>query len=129
MPAVQKWLMPSRVSEKRQRKADQEANWRKVCAAVTKREAGHCRICGLRADPSAVGMLRHGEHHHIVFRSAGGADHTSNVALLCGVCHHDIHAGKLRVEGNADECLTVWRRTDEGWHQVIRETNLGGERD
>jgi Pyruvate/2-oxoacid:ferredoxin oxidoreductase delta subunit len=129
MPAKQKWQMASRVEEKRERKADQDKAWREVTATVRAREAHHCRLCGRRCSPSAVSMLDRGDVHHLTYRSRGGDADSSNLALLCRGCHADIHAGKLRVEGNADECLTVWRRTDEGWHQVIRETPTGVERD
>lgn len=124
-----KWQQPNRVDSRKARKAAEEAQQREVYRQVDRREAMHCRISGVRVDPFAVDMLRRGEHHHIVFRSAGGADETSNVILVSLEVHRDIHAGKLRVEGNADECLTVWRRTPEGWHQVIRETPVGVERD
>lgn len=125
-----KWQMSSRVESRKATKAEKDAKYREACRLVTKREAGHCRITGVRCDPNALGMLRRGEHHHIIYRSAGGPDETWNLILVTLEMHNAIHAGKYRVEGNADECITVWRRDEEGgWLQIIRETPAGVERD
>ena len=123
MGAVQKWAMPSRVQQKRERQTAEDAQWRAVCAAVTKRDASHCRVCGRRCDPFATAMLARGEHHHLTYRSAGGEDTTSNVVLLCLQCHADEHAGRIRVEGNGDTGIEVWRRQEDGtWYLSARET-------
>lgn len=125
MPAQQKWAMRSRVDEKRERRAEADTNWRKVCAEVTKRDAGHCRVCGRRCDPNALAMLQRGEHHHIVYRSAGGEDTTENVILACKGCHDDEHASRIRVEGNGDTGIEVWKPNDLGWYLHVRETGVG----
>ena len=79
--------------------------------------------------PFAVDMLRRGEHHHIVPRSRGGEDSTANVILISLEMHKAIHAGKVRVEGNADEALTIYRRSEDGtWHVWIQEDGCGGVR-
>lgn len=125
-----KWQLKSRVESRKATKAEKETHWREVCRLVTRREAGHCRVTGVRCDPHALGMLQRGEHHHIVYRSAGGGDTTDNCILVTKEIHDAIHAGKYRVEGNADDCLTVWRRDEDGgWVQIIRETPAGIERD
>lgn len=130
MGAVQKWDMPSRVEDRKARKAEKDAHWREVCRKVDRREAMHCRVTGVRVDPHALGMLRRGEHHHVIPKGAGGPDETWNVILVSLEIHRAIHDGKYRVEGNADECITVWRRDEEGgWLQIIRETPAGVERD
>jgi len=119
-----KWEQRSRVDDKRERKAEAESNWRKVCAAVTKREASHCRVSGVRVDPNAPDMLRRGEHHHVVFRSAGGEDTTANVILVSLEVHKAIHAGRIQVEGNGDTGISIWRRGDDGtMYLSIRETS------
>lgn len=42
--------------------------------------------------------------HHIVFRSAGGGEETSNVLSLCVACHLElVHGGKMAVTGLAEE--------------------------
>jgi hypothetical protein len=121
-----KWQRATRLESKREKKAAAEAHWRDVCAKVTRREASHCRVSGKRVDPFALDPLRRGEHHHIRFRSAGGTDSTDNVILVSREIHDAIHAGKLRVEGNADEAITVWRRNPEGtWYVETRETQVG----
>ena len=119
-----KWESKSRVDEKRERQQAEDANWRAVCAAVTKRDAGHCRVCGRRCDASATSMLRRGEHHHLKYRSAGGADHQSNVILACKGCHDDEHAGRIQVEGNGDTGISIWRRGEDGtMYLSVRETS------
>lgn len=76
---------------------------------VNVRDKYRCRACGKAADPRAVGELQRGHHHHIQFRSQGGADTTKNVALLCALCHSDVHDRTLFITGNADATLTIRR--------------------
>lgn len=127
MPATQKWDMKSRIDERRERKAAEESHWRDVCRVVDKRDAGHCRVCGRRTDPYATDMLRRGEHHHLVYRSAGGVDENWNVVLLCLSCHRAEHDGKIEIRGNADTGIEVWRRHAETgeFYLSIREASLG----
>ncbi|HKO94249.1 MAG TPA: hypothetical protein VJU61_24010 [Polyangiaceae bacterium] len=41
--------------------------------------------------------------HHLVFRSAGGSDESSNVATVCSWCHlFGIHGGRIRAQGTAE---------------------------
>ena len=46
------------------------------------------------------------EVHHIRPRSLCVDHSTSNLVLLCGLCHAKIHGKSLRVSGNADSLLT-----------------------
>lgn len=81
--------------------AEKQKARRAAYAAVTKRDGGRCRVCGKRG----------AEHHHVLPRSLGGRDVTSNLALICGGpngCHALRHAGLIRITGNADRRLTVW---------------------
>lgn len=72
--------------------------WKAVCAAVAVRDGGRCRVCRRALDTLTLG----GDCHHIVFRSQGGRDETSNVVLLCRACHDKVHARVLWISGNAD---------------------------
>jgi len=121
-----KWQAKSRVDEKRERQNAEETHWRAVCAGVTKRDAGHCRVCGRRCDPFATAMLARGEHHHLIYRSAGGVDETWNVILACKGCHDDEHAGRIQVNGNGDTGIEIWRRGEGGeLYLSVRETGVG----
>lgn len=96
----------SRAAERKGQKAAAKTRQRKVYALVTIRDKRRCRACTDEADPSATDMTRHGHHHHIRFRSAGGQDTSENLALLCNACHADVHAHRLIVTGNASGVLT-----------------------
>ena len=41
-----------------------------------------------------------GHGHHIVFRSMGGRTELANGVWICVVCHAQVHAGYLRIEGD-----------------------------
>ena len=50
---------------------------------------------------------RHCTPHHIVFRSHGGGEDTSNLVSLCERCHLDlVHGGHLAVTGRTPDALT-----------------------
>ena len=55
------------------------ALWEAVKAMVRFRAEGRCEACRGTAGPF--------EHHHVLKRSQGGADHVWNVAYLCRTCH------------------------------------------
>jgi hypothetical protein len=113
---------PSRAGRKRARKAADDASWRKVCLAVNQRDKGRCRVCGRRCQADAPDMLRRGEHHHIVYRSAGGPDSTWNVLLTCLECHQDEHAHRMQIRGDADMGIEIWRKGEDGvWFLARRE--------
>lgn len=76
-------------AKRRQAKAD-----RAVYAAVTARDLGCCRACGVLETP-----MRPAHRHHIRYRSRGGETSTENVCLLCAACHSAIHAKRLRIVG------------------------------
>lgn len=64
---------------------------------VRERDGDRCRAYG------TTGWL---EVHHIKPRSRGGTHDTSNLVLLSKRAHDEVHAGLLKIEGNADEMLT-----------------------
>jgi len=70
---------------------------------VTLRDESCCRVCGKFCNPRAVGLLQRAHHHHVVYRSRGGATSTGNLVLLCARCHDDEHGGRLQLSGHADE--------------------------
>lgn len=113
---------PSRLQMKRDKKAEAEANEREVYRTVNVRDAWRCRCCERACDPYVPDMLRRGHHHHIEYRSAGGATTTENVCLLCADCHGDEHAHRLKIEGNADVALTFSARDQaSGGYYVLKQ--------
>lgn len=106
----------------RARKRREEATaLQQAYRAVNVRDGYKCRACGRQCSPQAVDMLARGEHHHIEFRSKGGEHSSQNVALVCSFCHAEIHAHRLKVEGNADEALTIWKLAEGGWYIARQE--------
>lgn len=93
----------SRAAEKKRADREAEKAWLAVRKAVLVRDSYRCRCCG-SADKVDV--------HHIRFRSRGGADTTENLAALCRVCHCELHAYRVYVEGaDANKRLRfVWER-------------------
>lgn len=95
---------------KRQRQKAFTAAWQ----LVWDRDKGRCRACGFRVQQGLIGsgLASEGNVHHIVKRSQSKAlrEATSNMVLLDAKCHHDAHAGALKIEGNADERLTFTRK-------------------
>jgi ATP-dependent DNA helicase RecQ len=66
--------------------------WVKVREAVLKRDNYRCLECGIRCNSAEADV------HHLLPRSAGGADEPSNLVTLCDGCHAAFHpklAGRL----------------------------------
>lgn len=97
----------SRAHERRDRAKAKLQAVRAVYAIVDRRDGYRCRACQRPADPRAIDLLKRGERHHIVLRSAGGKDATDNLCLLCASCHADRHAGRLHISGHGDGRLVV----------------------
>jgi hypothetical protein len=38
--------------------------------------------------------------HHIVSKSKGGSNKPHNITYLCASHHHEVHSGKIIIEGN-----------------------------
>jgi len=87
---------------KRARTNAKARTYRSVCALVDARDGGICQVCLGRA----TSWMGAPQHHHIVFRSRGGAHHVENLITVCGSCHQDIHDGRVVVTGTASY-LTV----------------------
>lgn len=61
--------------------------YRAACHLVDLRDRGICAGCLTPARPV--------HHHHVVFRSQGGADTPENLITLCPHCHARVHDGVL----------------------------------
>ena len=121
-----KWDQPSRVDVKRAKETEAEARWRRVCKVVDQRDGRMCRCCDKWSDPEATGLFTRGHRHHIIYKSAGGADESWNLLTLCAKCHSDEHRNKLRLTGlsdhvDANEGVTFWRKDERGMWCVVRE--------
>ena len=114
---------PTRYERKKHAKTAADQAWLDLCLTVDARDRLKCRSCGRRCDPKATALLERGERHHVVYRSAGGADTSANVVLICAGCHNDEHKHRLRIEGNADVALTFHRRlAGNDWYICRQET-------
>jgi 5-methylcytosine-specific restriction endonuclease McrA len=82
-----------RFHEKRESAKQQADNWKKLRAAVIKRDGLACRVCGV---PRALDL------HHILMKSLGGRDEASNVCFVCRDCHKAIHGHALKVRWTDD---------------------------
>ncbi len=65
---------------------------------VLAREAVRC------GNPRCLNRAAH--CHHIRFRSQGGKSELANEVAVCATCHALVHAGLLRVRGDANDALT-----------------------
>ena len=83
--------METRAESKAKRVTADDKAQRTAYAIVTARDERKCRVCKKRADPSASTLLERGHHHHIQFRSQGGADTPENLILVDRLCHDLIH--------------------------------------
>lgn len=107
-------------SEKRETDKAEAAIWRAICDVIFKRDQGRCRVCSCTVhqredkDPK-----RRAHTHHIEYRSAGGSDETTNLALLCGECHSFEHQHRIEISGNGDGVLNIVSRDEAG--NVIRQ--------
>ena len=92
--------MTSRPAEKRERAKAKLKAWVALRKRVLTRDGYKCVVC------------RKGEQldvHHVVARSAGGKDESSNLASVCRLCHCEITLHKIWLTGNADRTLRITR--------------------
>ena len=62
-----------------------------VRAYILHRDGYQCQKCKAKNTELHV--------HHIVFRSNGGTDTSSNLITLCGPCHDKLHGGEFEIKG------------------------------
>ena len=73
--------------------------WARRERAIFERDGWCCTVPGCSS-------RRNLQRHHIVFRSAGGGDEASNQTTLCAFHHlRGVHAGRLRIRGEAQDGL------------------------
>jgi hypothetical protein len=113
-----------RYARKASRLAQAKARERQVHQQVDARDHHTCRVCGRYCSPLAVGLLERSHRHHLAYRSKGGDTSASNLATLCAHCHADVHAGRVRLSGDAEardkatgklKGIKVERPTESGW--------------
>lgn len=114
----------SRAERKQQARAQEAAEMKLCYAIVNDRDDYKCRVCQKAGNPHALGMLERLHHHHLIFRSRGGAHVPEGVILICRRCHDLIHVdGSLRITGDANERdergrlngLVIERLSESGW--------------
>lgn len=90
-----------RFHEKRDSAKAQAANWRKLRAAVIKRDGRTCCVCG---------SVRDLDMHHLLRRSLGGRDEIRNLKLLCRADHQAVHGHALRFywKDESNRAGTCW---------------------
>jgi len=94
--AQPKSAMPSKLTERKQKKAAETQAEREAKAAVWKRAGGKCERCGQRVTRGGD-SLRAGHVHHRRKRSQGGAWDAKNLILLCPNDHALVHLGAITV--------------------------------
>lgn len=101
-----------------------EAKLQRDCyLAVDRRDGPRCRVC--KAHVGGLGTLKARHHHHLIYRSKGGAHEQQSVLSLCVACHDAIHRlAVLRLTGDANLrsphtgalCgVKIERVTESGW--------------
>jgi len=88
--AQPKSAMPSKLTERKQKKAAETQAEREAKAAVWKRAGGKCERCGRRIT-RGLDSLTAGHVHHVTKRSQGGTWDLKNLILLCPLCHRKDH--------------------------------------
>lgn len=68
--------------------------YRNVKSYVLARENYNCQMCGKSVKEKKINL------HHIVPKSQGGTDRSSNLALLHETCHNKLHRQNLSLKGN-----------------------------
>jgi predicted HNH restriction endonuclease len=79
-----------------------------IRAAVMKRAAGKCELCG-KLGFYCTDSSRYLESHHIIALADDGADRMTNVIALCADDHREAHFGRRRNEIEKDMIRIVMR--------------------
>ncbi len=91
---------------RRARRAKRQREAKSVYQQVDERDGFKCRCCGLHDE-------RYNHRHHITYRSHGGAHTTQNVVTLCVLHHQQVHAGRLKIVGDANgELRFIFKLSD-----------------
>lgn len=112
---VSKWEAKVRREgvKKAETRKEQRA-WAELSAKVQARDKSTCRVCSCQTTPWGKGHPKYWTQvHHIVYRSAGGADSLQNCIVLCGLCHQAEHEHRLSITGTSDALVVTGRREVE----------------
>jgi 5-methylcytosine-specific restriction endonuclease McrA len=82
-------------------------------AACYHRDHGRCRCCGAGLVLESENLRVRMQTHHIIYRSAGGADELGNCISLCFDCHRQEHGHELDITGDANGTLIIVERNLE----------------
>ncbi len=74
-------------------------SWHLLRVQIHQRDGGKCRRCHKKVYLSTPNLDALLEVHHVIFRSAGGSDHPSNLVALCLPCHSLIHTHRAEWKG------------------------------
>jgi len=91
------------------------ARWREIVAEVRRRAGGRCEVAFIDAHACAMRCGVVGRHpHHVIPRSAGGADTRGNVIWICPAHHSAVDApyqrGRLVIR-SVDDSGVFWCKT------------------
>jgi 5-methylcytosine-specific restriction endonuclease McrA len=111
----------AKTAAKRKAKEAERQAWLRMRMRIYERDKGCCRCCQ-KPVKFTSGDWDQASTHHIVYRSAGGSDETSNLVTICMRDHQAEHGHLLSIEGNADGLLSFvrYRFTDAG-REVVRQ--------
>ena len=63
-----------------------DKGYKKICEIVDERDNHACVLCG---KPEV-------QHHHVIYRSAGGSDYIDNLVCLCPHHHWMVHHQRMK---------------------------------
>ena len=115
----------AKATAKRKQKQDEAVAWAKRARECYDRDHGLSRISGRPLEFRSPNPWKVGDPHHIVWRSAGGSDELSNLALI-GRDEHDMGHGRgnfkfrYEIEGDANHTLTIRQYATETG-RLVRE--------
>lgn len=92
----------TRTDYRDRRKAEKQAEQVSCYQAVDLRDVSICRVTGVYVTAGATDPHKRKEHHHMLARSLGGLHELANVITISAYIHQLIHAGKLRLSGDAN---------------------------
>lgn len=78
-----------------------------------RREQGRCRAYGVPLKLVTDNPYELAHSHHIVYRSAGGADSLDNCVILSPQAHRDEHEHRLQIAGDPNGTLTFTKINPE----------------
>ncbi len=75
----------------------------KVQRAVYERDANTCKVCGWSMSQWSPSDPRILELHHVRAHTERGENVEDNLIVICSRCHDEVHAGRVRIQSNANE--------------------------